>query len=78
MLLSFCVGRCETPKVLKMSSIQQLMVRWYQKTLEMVYSTVNSQKEIKGQEYVRLIREALSITNTHYVVKMNYRFLRLC
>ena len=54
------------------------MVRWYQKTLEMVYSTVNSQKEIKGQEYVRLIREALSITNTHYVVKMNYRFLRLC
>jgi predicted MPP superfamily phosphohydrolase len=51
------------------------MVRWYQKTLEMVYSTVNSQKEKKGREYVRLIREALSITNTNYIVKMNNRFL---
>jgi len=50
------------------------MVRWYQKTPEMAYSTVNSQKEKKGREYVRLIREALSITTTHYIVKMNERF----
>ena len=57
-----------------MSAIQQLMVKWYQKTPEMVYSIVNSQKEKKGREYVRLIREALSITTTHYIVKMNERF----